>query len=63
MDQCSVCGKKADVNTVQHVATGCMGDVWECEEDWLVSHRILCAKCAEVEGERLLISFASKMLS
>ena len=46
---------------MQHVATGCMGDVWECEEVWREWHRVLCAKCAELEGERQLMSFALKI--
>ena len=29
------------------MATGCTGDVWECEEVW---HRVLCAVCRG--GER-----------
>ena len=47
-------------STVEHVATGCMLDVWEFKEVWQEWHRVLCA---EVEGERQLMSFALKMLS
>ena len=43
---------------MQHVATGCMGNIWECEEFWREWQRVLCAKCAEVEGDRQLMSFA-----
>ena len=30
---------------MQHVATGCTGDVWECEEVWQEWHKVLCAVC------------------
>ena len=48
-------------STAQHVATGYMGDVQECEEVWQEWHRALCAKCVELEEEKQLISFTSKM--
>ena len=50
-------------STAQHVATGCTGDVQECEEVWREWHRVLCEKCVEVEGDRQLMSFTLKMLS
>ena len=34
------------------MATGCTGDVQECEEVWRECLRIMCAKCIEVEGDR-----------
>ena len=40
----------------QHVTTGYMGDVQECEEVWREWHRALCAKCVELEEERQLRS-------
>ena len=45
------------------MATGYTGDVEECEEVWREWHRVLCAKCVELEEERQLMSFASKMSS
>ena len=61
MDQCSVCGKRVNVNSIQHVATGYTGDVQECEKVWQEWHRALCAKCVELEEEKQLMSFTSKM--
>ena len=48
---------------LNYVAIGYTGDVQECEEVWQEWHRVLFAKCAGVEGERKLMSFASKMSS
>ena len=48
---------------MQHVATGYMGDVQESEEVWQKWHGVLCAKCVELEEERQLMSFATKMSS
>ena len=48
---------------MQHVATGYTGDVQECEEVWQEWHIVLCEKCVELEEERQLMSFASKMSS
>ena len=48
---------------VQHVAIGCMADVQECDEVWQEWHKVLCAKCVKVKGERQVMSFALKMLS
>ena len=45
------------------MATGCTGDVQECEEVWREWHRVVCAKCVEVDGDRQLMSFALKILS
>ena len=42
------------------VATGCTGNARECEEVWREWHRVLCV---ELEEERQLVSFASKMSS
>ena len=39
------------------------GNFREGEEVWLKWYRILCAKCAEVEGERQLMSFPFEMSS
>ena len=65
VDKCSVCGKRVGVNSIYcaNVATGCMGDVRECEEVWQEWHKVLCAKCVEVEGDRQLMSFALKIVS
>ena len=46
---------------MQHVATGCTGDIRECEEVWREWNRILYAKCVEEEGDRQLMSFTLKM--
>ena len=46
---------------MQHVATGYTGDVQECEEVWQECHKVLCAKCVELEEEKQLKSFTSKM--
>ena len=48
---------------MQHVATGYTGDVQEGEEVWQEWHRAMCAKCAELEEEKQLMSFTSKMSS
>ena len=45
------------------MATGYVGNVRECEEVWREWHRVLCANCIELEEERQLMSFASKMSS
>ena len=39
------------------MATGCTSNVQECEDVWQEGHRVLCAKCAKVEGQRQLMSF------
>ena len=36
---------------MQHVATGYMSDVQECEEVWQEWHRAMCAKCVEFHFE------------
>ena len=46
---------------MQHVATWYTGDVQECKEVWREWHRVLGAKCVELEEERQLRSFTSKM--
>ena len=43
------------------MATGYTGDVQEYEEVWQEWHGALCAKCVELEEEKQLISFTSKM--
>ena len=30
---------------MQNVATGCMGNVWECKEVWQEWHNVLCKAC------------------
>ena len=40
-----------------------MGDVQKYEEVWQEWPRVLCAKYADVEGERQLMRFALKMSS
>ena len=55
VDPCSVCGKRVGVNSIHCatcVATGYIGNVQECEEVWLEWHRVLCAKCVELEEEK-----------
>ena len=65
VDPCSVCGKRVSVNssTAQHVATGYTGDVQECEEVWHKNCTGLCVQCVELEEEKQLMSFISKMSS
>ena len=63
VDPCSVCGKRVGVNSI-HCATcaiGYTGDVQECEEVWQEWHRAMCAKCVELEEEKQVMSFTSKM--
>ena len=48
-------------STVQHVATGYMGNVQVCEEVWREWHRARFAKCVELEEEKQVMSFTSKM--
>ena len=43
------------------MATGYTGDVQECEEVWQEWHRAMCAKCVELEEEKQVMSFTSKM--
>ena len=43
------------------MATGYTGNVQECEEVWQEWHRALCAKCVELEEEKQLMSFTSKL--
>ena len=43
------------------VATGYTGSVQECEEVWQEWHGLLYAKCVELEEEKQLMSFTSKM--
>ena len=62
----AVCVERGWVCTqfnAQHVATGCTGDVQECEEVWREWHRVLCAKYVELEEKRQLMSFTLKMSS
>ena len=63
VDPCSVCGKRVGVNSIHCAtcATGYMSDVQECEEVWQEWHKVLCAKCVEMEEEMQLMSFALKM--
>ena len=45
------------------MATVYTGNIQECEEVRQEWHRVLCAKCVELEEEEQLVSFASKMSS
>ena len=63
VDPCSVCGKRVDVNSIHCATCGYWvhGNVQECKEVWQEWHRALCAKCVELEEEKQLMSFTSKM--
>ena len=65
VDPCSVCGKRVGVNSIHCTTCGywVLGDVQECEEVWQEWHRVLCAKCVELEEEKQLMSFTLKMSS
>ena len=42
---------------MQHVATGCMGDVREYEEVWCEWHMVLCVKMCRGEGRKAVEEF------
>ena len=50
------------MNSIQCATCGYWVHVWEYGEVWQEWHMVLCAKCAEVKGERQLRSFALNML-
>ena len=62
VDPCSV-RKRVGVNSIHCTTCGYTGNVQEREEVWQEWHRALCAKCVELEEEKQLMSFASKMSS
>ena len=64
-DPCSVCGKRVGVNSI-HCATCGYWVHGQCSRVRGSLERVaqgLCAKCVELEEERQLMSFASKMSS
>ena len=59
--QCVLKEGGCELNPLHNMVTEYMGNVQECKEVWQEWHRALCAKCVELEEEKQLMSFTSKM--